>query len=523
MKIKICLVVFLSVVCLNALQAQKRSIDTLSILSFNDFHGAFAPDDGVPGAAKLVQAILNEKQKYRDPIVVSVGDNFSGSYFSRITRGEPLSKMFKTMGVAMSAVGNHEFDWGLKYLIDTAAVYSNYISANITTDGVNIPTWTKPYHIINYKLKDGDIFKIAFIGLTTTETAHKTTPENIEGLEFIHPLAGASVETLYDLKKEGKIDMIVLLMHIGTDMEDKDRIIEPNAAVLPYMDKIDAIISGHSHKLVLDKVNNCPIIQAGVNGTHIGKLSFAITQDKKGNGYVVRYIAGDTLSTQNAAENRDILAHVNRYIDKYGLNEHITVAKTSIIHDRNINKFNYTSVGAYVSSSFADCYMKNAKWDNTIPVIGMCHYGGVRASVAAGEVTRLRAGNVLPFGGMVVAYHFTGERLKSLLQAGRENKNGYLQTSNMSLQLDAQNKISKIFYKHSDGSLSEIKENDNCVVALYNFITNGGDGYDASLFSGYEIKEFNDKCFDTTTSFINYLKTQDLISEETAPRPIVFR
>lgn len=37
--------------------------DTVSFLSFNDFHGAFVKDRNVPGAAELVQAVLEEKAK----------------------------------------------------------------------------------------------------------------------------------------------------------------------------------------------------------------------------------------------------------------------------------------------------------------------------------------------------------------------------------------------------------------------------------------------------------------------------
>ena len=29
--------------------------------------------------------------------------------------------MYEAMDVEMSAIGNHEFDWGLPYLVDTAA------------------------------------------------------------------------------------------------------------------------------------------------------------------------------------------------------------------------------------------------------------------------------------------------------------------------------------------------------------------------------------------------------------------
>lgn len=73
-------------------------------------------DRNVPGAAELVQAVLDEKAKNKNTVVVSVGDNFSGSYFSRITRGNLLPEMFREMDVKMSAIGNHEFDWGLPLL-----------------------------------------------------------------------------------------------------------------------------------------------------------------------------------------------------------------------------------------------------------------------------------------------------------------------------------------------------------------------------------------------------------------------
>ena len=108
------------------------SIDTLAIFSFNDFHGAFASDGITPGAARLVQMTQNEKQRYPHSIVVSGGDNFSGSYFSKITKGEPIKEMYEAMDVEMSAIGNHEFDWGLPYLVDTATLNIPHVAANIT-------------------------------------------------------------------------------------------------------------------------------------------------------------------------------------------------------------------------------------------------------------------------------------------------------------------------------------------------------------------------------------------------------
>lgn len=497
--------------------AQQSRLDTLSIISFNDFHGAFAKDEGLPGAGELVQMILNEKQKCANTIVLSAGDNFSGSYFSRITRGNPLPQMFKAIDLKLSAVGNHEFDWGLSFLKDSASIYTNYIGANITTNGCDMPSWLCPYKIVNQTLKNGSILRIAFIGLTTTDTAHKTSPENIAGLEFIHPLGAACVQSLCKLKCEGIIDMIVLVVHIGTDMADINRIIEANAQALPFMDKVDAIISGHSHKVVLDKVNNVPIIQAGYNGLYIGKLMFQIRTN--GNRHDISYIKGDTILTK-CKGNLEMTQLVNKYMDMYSFNKRLTKCNDNLINDRNINKGAYTALGAYITASYVDCYTKQNTSSSSKIVIGVNHFGGIRANIAKGEVTKLRAGNVLPFGGDISAYNFNGKRLKMLLNEGRRNKNGYLQSSYLELYVNKSDSITAIYYT-KDNQRTEITDSTNCTVVLDSYITTGGDGYSASLFSGYEITPFNNLKKETTTAFIDYLSNQKTISIKNAPTPCV--
>ena len=157
-------------------EAARVFTDTLAILSFNDFHGAFAADEAIPGAACLTRTVLDERRRYPRAIVVAGGDNLSGSYFSKMTKGEPFDEMSRTMGVEMSAIGNHEFDWGLAYLRDTAARRMPYVAANITreSDGRS-PDWLAPYRIVERRLRDGSLLRVAFVGLTTTETPLKTT------------------------------------------------------------------------------------------------------------------------------------------------------------------------------------------------------------------------------------------------------------------------------------------------------------------------------------------------------------
>lgn len=146
----------------------------------------------------MVQMTQNEKQRYPHSIVVSGGDNFSGSYFSKITKGEPIKEMYEAMDVEMSAIGNHEFDWGLSYLVDTAALNIPHVAANITEEKrYTHPNWLSPYRIVERKLKDGSSLRIAFIGLTTTDTYVKTKPENLKGLQFTHPLGAVCIQTVY--------------------------------------------------------------------------------------------------------------------------------------------------------------------------------------------------------------------------------------------------------------------------------------------------------------------------------------
>ena len=494
------------------------NIDTLSILSFNDFHGAFVSDGNVPGAGELVQTVLTEKGKNKTSLVVSVGDNFSGSYFSRITRGKPLPEMWRKMDVKMSAVGNHEFDWGQPYLIDTAAVYMNFIGANIKAKNETPLKWLKPYQIVNQQLKDGSIVRIAFVGLTTTDTSEKTGVENIKGLKFINPMDAARVEIVTHLKKEGKVDMVVLLMHIGTNMNNKDIIEEENAKQLPWLEGVDAIISGHSHNVVLTKVNNIPIIQAGVNGTHMGKLNFQI---QKNDGISkITFLNGDTIRVKGQSE-PGIDSLVNKIRENYKFDEILTTAEDDLTHDRNKNKFDYTPVGAYVTAAYANNFINNQKLSPVYrnkTVIGVNHYGGLRTSILKGNVTKLQAGNVLPFGSNLVAYELTGDSIVKLLNEGRHNKNGYLQTSNLKLTLDKDGNIKSINFLPSGKRLND---STKYVVVLDSFITTGGDGYSESLFKGCEIKEFNTQHLETTEVFINYLRGVKSISPTKAPLPIV--
>ena len=119
---------------------------TINILFFNDFHGQVEATKKAPGMVKFVSFIDEFRKENPNTIVLAGGDNYQGPVISNLTRGAVVNKMFSLIGLAASAVGNHEFDWGVKIFSKMArkTVIFTYLAANIVNKSDNkIPTWLK--------------------------------------------------------------------------------------------------------------------------------------------------------------------------------------------------------------------------------------------------------------------------------------------------------------------------------------------------------------------------------------------
>lgn len=499
-----CLMSFVEVVF-----ASGQKTDTITFLSFNDFHGAFAKDNNIPGAAVFVEALNDIVKQNPHPIVVSGGDNFSGSYFARITRGCPIDRLFEETKTVVSAVGNHEFDWGQAFLVDTAARSIRYLAANVVRDKKN-ETLFPPYKLLDVVMSDGDTLTVGIVAFTSTETGRKTNPEYIRGLQFKAPndVAEAYVQ---HLQKKGA-DMVVALMHVGTEMkEGKPVIKESDANKIPEIAQVDALITAHSHNVVLGTINGKPVVQAGTNGTHIGKLQFGVSKDANGK-WDVCFLSGDTICVPLSGIGDKEMAYVVDSIERlYEFTNVLANSTHQMIHNRTVNAKEYTEVGALVTAAYAygiDNILKQG-----CLTIGVNHFNGIRAGLPAGDITKLQLGNVLPFGGNLKAYSFAGSTLKRLLNEGRKNPNGMLQTSNLRLYVNAQGEVVRICKLSGE----ELKDNDSCVVICDDFIAKGGDGYSVDLFKN-EISGFRQE---TTQIFLTFVGEVHNLPTDYAMCPIV--
>src|SRR5450759_3462960 len=97
-----------------------RSATRLRVIGTNDFHGALEPRPDNTGkrrggAAYLATAIHNAAAGCVAPacetMLLDGGDEFQGTPASNLAFGRPVVAMFNQLGLAASALGNHDFDW----------------------------------------------------------------------------------------------------------------------------------------------------------------------------------------------------------------------------------------------------------------------------------------------------------------------------------------------------------------------------------------------------------------------------
>lgn len=518
---------------LPGIYAQQGKKDTISILSFNDFHGAFIPGQGTPGADNFVSALLDLKGKVPHPVILSGGDNFSGSYFSLMSGGEPhlVFTLPAASDTLISAIGNHELDWGDSYLLGTSCLYINYVGANVAGGGDKQKAFKEK--VPGYRIVERGDKRIGIIGLSTPTTPSSGKKPYVDDYTFDGEFTSTVNSLAEKLRKEKQADMVVLLMHIGTDMAHGVPVIHPTDSAseknLRKLSGIDAIVSGHSHKLVhgmftIEGSKQVPMIQAGRNGSHIGLMQFEITDEG------VRFIR-DSL-VQVSVPHPVIRQAVDSISRKEGFNEVYVEVTKELVHDRNRNLHKFTEVGALVTASYKArfySWIKERMQRSTRsalpsvpeqPVLAVHHFNGIRAGLPQGEVTRAQVGNVLPFGGILAAYCMNGKQVRKLFTAGLHPTlpRGFLQTCDMMFEM-TNGKITCMKWRNRQGKYVEIKDDTQCVILCDDFIADGGDDYPKELFNNNEISEFKDE--ETTRCFVEYMRGAKKVPNESYKIAIV--
>lgn len=127
----------------------------MQLLAINDFHGNLEPPSGsngrinasaAGGAEYLATHLANDIAQNPNSVVVAAGDLVGASPFvSSLFHDEPAIEALNAMHLAVSSVGNHEFDKGIPALLrlNRRSTFQ-YLSANVIRTATHAPSFRRP-------------------------------------------------------------------------------------------------------------------------------------------------------------------------------------------------------------------------------------------------------------------------------------------------------------------------------------------------------------------------------------------
>jgi 2',3'-cyclic-nucleotide 2'-phosphodiesterase/3'-nucleotidase len=234
-------------------------VSAVSIVVATDLHGQLLPFDYVhgkafPGGLTKVSTFLKKQREKNPTLFFDNGDAFQGSpltFYAHKFFGNkvnPVVEAYNELELNGMAVGNHEFNYGLRYLkeIENQSRFP-LLSANIEDETTNQTRWL-PFKVYRFGNKS-----IGVIALTTPAIEDFDLPWKWKGLRFDDPITVA--KRLVAQLKDQQVDTIVVLAHSGIEYDPiKRRKVSESSkenfvyALATKVPGIDVIVFGHTHR-----------------------------------------------------------------------------------------------------------------------------------------------------------------------------------------------------------------------------------------------------------------------------------
>jgi len=383
----------------------------LVILQTNDLHGrAYSEpatwiDDRNPPAAGGLAAVAARIEKERREaiaggdrvLVVDCGDMFEGTPEGDLTRGELVIDAMNAIGYDLAVVGNHDFDQGAGALekLSKRAKFP-FLGANIHSKSGR-PSWLRG----SVDLPD---LGVEILGLLTSQMEHLSLAGTREGLGFERE------EEAIDHHRWKPHRVRILLTHAGFEEERR----------LARSGKIDAILGGHSHSRIAEKIGGVPYLQSGSHGTNIGRMDLWIDRVQ---GRIVR--SEVRLEPVFASDGTD--PAVVRIIAGYAgaIDRVMNVEVGDLAQDLRRD--------SHGRSSPLGNYLCDLMREETGAQIAIHNRTGIRASLRKGRVRLRDIYEVSPFGNTLVTMKLTGDALLAILRHADSHERLFLETSGLEI------------------------------------------------------------------------------------------
>lgn len=409
----------------------------LTVLYTNDEHGWMEGMGEDNGAANLMQ-LWRDREGYEASaeqfVLLSGGDNWTGPAISTWNQGESMVELMNSMGYRASAVGNHEFDFGLDAIRQRSAEANYaYLSANTAwRDTGRLPI---DLGLAAYEIVETAGLKLAIIGLTTRETSTSTNPVTVGKLVFRD--YEASLRALMPEVASHRADLTFVISHVCLNE------LEPLIAQTADLG-IDLFGAGHCNELVAKRLGETVLLGGGFHFSSYARAQFHVASD---GSWQAEY---STHENSGAAAEPETLALVRSWLERSpaALNEVLAFVDGGVPR------------GPLLDQLVVD------SWLHADPAadIAITNAGGIRAALPAGEVTLGDTVAILPFDNTIVALQMSGAEIAAVLDEGARPRIAGVQRVNNEWR-----------FKQTERPLQADRQYR---VLVNSFMYAGGDGYE---------------------------------------------
>ncbi len=529
----------------------------INLLAFNDFHGrlfdyATNRDTGVVTNDTLSFAgtieELRAEEGDENTILLSSGDNIGASLFtSSVQEDKPTIDVLNALDLAVSNVGNHEFDAGFANLTGQVSDWADFEHL-----GANVYGEDGEPALPEYDTFEVDGVTVAVIGVVTQQTPTLVRPGGIEGLTFGNPVEAVN-RVAGELTESGEANVIVASFHEGAPF-GAGSTLEEQVATSPVFAEIvnetspevDVIFNGHTHEVYAWDApvpgggdgELRPVIQGESYGEYISQV--VLTVDRESGdvvGYDQRNVPATQTPWQELVESFDRVAAVKEILDAAleeaeeigsvpvgSVTADITTAHT--VNDEGVPQRDDRTSESALGNLVADALRDQLSEERLgAAEIGVVNPGGLRAELLYGEdgvITFAEANAVLPFVNNLWTLTLTGEQFVTMLEqqwqpSGASNPFLHLGLSdNVSYTLDPDAEPGeRITSVTIDGQ--PIDPAAEYRIGTFSFLAEGGDNF--SVFR--EATDVQDTGLVDRDAWIAYLEENSPLSPDFARRSAV--
>lgn len=257
----------------------------VTLLHTNDMHSRIEPYgpgngqlSGQGGMARRAALVKQLRKQTGNLLLLDAGDVFQGTPYFNLYKGRVEYKLMSMMGYDAGTLGNHDFDNGVDGLL-AAMEEATFPFVNCNFDMKGAPALAK--RVQPWLVRELPGIKVGITG-ACIDFSGLVSPRNHAGVIWRDPVESLK-PVVKHLREKEKVDLVVLLSHLGYDLKGEGLDDLTLASLVPG---IDAIIGGHSHTFleqptrIKQKVGETLIFQVGLGGVVVGRMDFAVKQGR---------------------------------------------------------------------------------------------------------------------------------------------------------------------------------------------------------------------------------------------------